>query len=607
PFVLPKGLTTQEPSDKKRIIKSEQAKQTQPEVRSTDEQGKQNFLKASFALSSIFENSLLLGLDIGSRSLKYVILKKTARGLKLVHCGIRPVPQPSADASEEEKKALISQVLQQTLKSKSLKNTLVTSAVSGLEVIFHNVQVPKMAQKDLSQAVPWACRKDLPFPIESTVIEFKIVDGKHKKSGEKLDVFVIAAQQGLVSRHLDILSKANITPAKLSTIPVALWNVFRMLVREQVDKCYAVIDIGATSSHIVIINHEQLQFAREITIAGDDFSEALTGSIFLEGKEISLNREKADQINREYGFPDELDHGCTEEGIPLKEISVMMGPVLERLVSEIQRTIEFYKEKFQIKYIEKILLTGGGSLIKNLCSNLTRELNSKVEIVDPFQAISMKKIFNQEELHKWGARFAVSVGLALDRSKDLNLLPQQLKGAHTFQHIKRIFRYLIVIIVLLMTLLSQNVSQQVTKIEHEFKRILKEYKMAEPKRKQFVNLQKRLTTLKAMQETYKNRLEVNLKASNHLRAISHMIPRNIALTSLQIEHRNEKSKEGDAVLTREVVILTGVAFEHNSMEGITLAKFLLELEKSDYFSEIALRNQKIREDGGLEFNIECKI
>jgi type IV pilus assembly protein PilM len=547
-------------------------------------------------------------LDLGTRALKYVILKKTARGLKLIHCGIRPIPKASIDANEEDQSALLSQLLQQTLKSKKLRNTLLTTAVSGLEVMFHNVRVPKMARKELKQAIPWACRKDLPFPLESSVIEFKIIADSQKNSDGKLDVLVIAAQQSLVSKHLNVLTNAQVTPAKVSTVPVALWNLFRLAVKRDIEKCYAVIDIGAASSHIVIINNGQLEFAREITIASDDFSEALTGSIFIDGKEISLSGDRADQIKREYGFPVEGDEGFTEEGIPLKEISVMMGPVLERLVNEIQRTIEFYKEKFRIEDVEKIFLTGGGSFIKNLCPNLARELNSKVEILNPFEIISTKKIANQEELEKLGPRFAVSVGLALDTNKELNLLPQALRGAHTFQYLKKMFGYLFVILLLFMTFLSQDISQQITKIDREFKRIQKEYKMAESKRQQFVKLQNRLTTLKAMRDNYKEKMQINLSASNHLKVISHLIPKNVALTSFKVDHRNVKLKgEGKEVITREVLILTGVAFENNSMEGINLAKFLLELEKPDYFSEIVLRDQRIREDGGLEFTIECQI
>jgi len=63
----------------------------------------------------------------------------------------------------------------------------------------------------------------------------------------------------------------------------------------------------------------------------------------------------------------------------------------------------------------------------------------------------------------------------------------------------------------------------------------------------------------------------------------------------------------DKYQTREILRITGVAFENNSMEGVNLAKFLLDLEKSDYFYAIDLKSQKIREDGGLEFSIEFEI
>jgi type IV pilus assembly protein PilM len=606
-LIQPRKASEQKWRREKQEFDSKTVEKKSQEVNTTTGPSKENIFTKSISITSLFENSRLLGLDIGTNSLKYIILKKSARGLCLVDCGIRPIPPVSIDASEDEKKSQLVELLQANLKRKALKNTLITSVVAGLEVLFLNIRVPKLSGKELGQAVRWSCKKDIPFPVESTIIEHQILEKKEKKSDGKLDVLVVAAHENLISKHLDLLNGAHITPTKVSTVPVALLNLFKMLVKKEADKCYAIIDIGAKSSHIVFINQGQLQFTREIATAGGEFTEALSGVVFIEGTEITISKSRADQIKRQYGFPDEKSEGRTKEGIPLKEISVMMRPILERLVNEIQRTIDFYREKFRVDHLEKVFLTGGGALLENLAPNLSGKLNLEVEILSPFQIISTKKILNSEQLEKIGPRFAVAVGLALDRKKEFNLLPPSLRDSNILQLFKKVFRYLFLLVVLVMVLLSQNIIETVEQVEKQFKRVRVEYKKFEPKRKRYLELQNKLGALKAKNKIYKNEIAVNLSAANHLKVMSHLIPPNIALTSLRIEYRNAKAADKDNdFIEQEIIIMQGVAFADNSMEGINLAKFLLELERSNYFAGIVLKNQKIRKDGNLEFTLECQ-
>lgn len=567
---------------------------------------KRKVLKTSISFSSLFESSSLVGLDIGSRSVKYVQLKKIAGALKIINFGNYPVPDTSIDSEEKGKEQILSKILQENFNNRSFKITLLTSAVSGLKVLYKNIQVPKAARKELAKAVPWACRKDLPFPVESTVFEYQLVDKKNK-SDDKLDVFVVAAQKDLVFNHVKALQNAQISPTKVSTIPVALWKLYRTIFRKETQKCVGLIDIGANTSHIVFVKQGQLEFAREISTGCADFTEALTGAIFVAGHEINLDAKQAESIQREYGFPDEVKDKSTKEGVPLKEVAALLGPVFERLVSGIQRTIDFFKEKLQVDAVEKIYLTGGGALMTNLIPRLSKELNIEIDLLNPFELFTFKKFKNKPELRSMGPRFAVAVGLALDTQKAFNLLPQQLKGSYTFQYLKRIFRYGFVIAILLMVLLSQNVSRQFKKIKNEFKRINSEYALVKPRRDKFLELQNELKKLNAVRRVYSASLDINLAAANHLKAISYLIPRNITLTSFRISYEKRKVKGSEnEYATIELLLLTGVAFETNSMEGINLAKFLLDLEKSEYFYKISLKSQRIREDGGLEFTIECE-
>jgi type IV pilus assembly protein PilM len=563
-------------------------------------------LSANFSLGSLFENTRLLGLDIGASSMKYIVLKKGARGLKLVDCGTRPLPALPVEVSEEDKRKLIGHSLRRHFQIKSLKNTLITSAISGLEVFFQNIQVPKMARKELVRAVPWTCRKDFPFPMETTVFEYQVLNSKQKKDGSKFDIFVVAAQESVIGNHMEVLKHAQIVPGKISTLPVALFHLFKETVKSDHSKNYAVLDIGGKSSHFVFIKGGQLLFAREIATGGDDLTDALSGSIFVEGDEINVTKKQAEQLKRRYGVIDVDEEMRTAEGVPVKEILVMMGPVIEKLTSEIRRTVDFVKEKLGVASLEKIYLTGGGAFLKNLPAKLMHELNTEVQILNPFDTISMSAGAKREELLRMGPRFATAVGLALDRKMALNLLPQKLKGAHTFQNFKRMFRYVFVILILMMVWLSQDVKFELRDIKGEFERINQEFNQVRPKRDKFLELQKTLNQIRARTELYNSQIEIRLDTAEHLKALSNLLPANITLTSLQLQYRDAQNEQKEAYV-QEMLILEGVAFQSNSMEGINLAKFLMALERSNYFYAVDLRYQKIRDDGNLAFTLECEL
>ncbi|RMF56437.1 MAG: type IV pilus assembly protein PilM [Calditrichaeota bacterium] len=564
-------------------------------------------LTQSISLGSLLENVSLLGLDLGSHALKYVHLKKTARGLKLLNCGSFPMPEMSVDDEDAQRKEKIATAIREHLQRRNFRNTAITSAVSGLEVVYKNIQLPGTARKELAKAVPWACRKDFPFPLDATVFEYLVTDGRSGQKQDKLDVFVVAAQKKLVSNHVEILRKASFVPSKVSTVPVALWNLLRATLKKDANKCYGIIDIGAHSSHLVFVNRGMLQFAREISTGGADFTEALTGVVFVDGNEITLDKKQAEQVKRRYGIPAADDgESRTEEGVPLQDIAGMLGPVLERLVGEIQRTVEFYKERFKIERLEKVFVTGGGALMPNLISALQEQLHLPFEVLNPFETISLKKFKDWANLLRLGPRFAVAAGLALDVRKELNLLPGPLKGSLRYRYLSKIYRYVAMILLLGMTLLSQSAARQFHKLQARFKRIQAEYKEAEPKRKQFLKLSRELQRLQKTKKALEETLDLDLSAANHLRAVSRVFPPNMALTSFKIVYRNRKVEGSDTYEVRQVVILEGVAFENNSMEGVNLAEFLLALERLDYFESVSLKSQQIRKDGHLQFTIECE-
>jgi len=558
----------------------------------------------------LFDTRSVLGIDIGARSVKYVELRWSPRGLTLQDYGSR-------EMSEDE---TLADSLRAIFQRKSLKSYYAVTCISGLEVIFRHLKVPKMPKKELREAIHWASRKEIPFPLESASLEYTILGDVVESGSVKQEVLVVVAQEKLIRKHLELLHETGLQPVKISTVPLALWRLVKQARLVDPNRCVIVIDIGASTSHMAFINQGKLQFVREITAAGDDFTEAITGTIFFEGHRASLEKEEAEALKRQYGIPEEAMPLRTAQGIPLSEVAVMMRPVLERLVNEIQRSMDYFKEKFRTSEIARIYLSGGGALMKNLVAHLSRELEVEVQLLNPLVALNLGRFRDDPHLRAVAPTLATTIGLALDSGRDLNLLPPELRASPHAHMAKRLLAYGGLLLGILATSLSLRAYFLSGRFEADLKRLQAEHQKVEPRIARFQALRSEVDGLQRKRDIYGKDIIYHSLAADHLRAVSNLVPPNIVLTWCSVETIDAASKQDGAkgatnrraptnpLPAGRYVRLHGVVTRGESMQGVTLAQFLMILEKSGYFSQVSLVSQSATDEyKGLAFEVLCRL
>lgn len=589
--------------DTRRGVDSQKVESPIPPRR--DSQRRHNFFTS-------LQGNLFVGLDLGARFLKYVALRKTAAGYQVQDYDSMELPLLPPEMSEQEKEKIIGQQLRNFLIGKPLRNSWITSAVSGLDVLFRHHLLPRMPKKDLAGAVPWATRKDLPFPVESALIDYAVLGTRKDGNAEKMEVVAVATPAAVVERHLAQLKSNQVTPQKVSTVAIALWN---LLLQNHATHTQSllIIDIGAVSTHIAFVDHGRLQFVREITTAGNDFTEALTSTVYAEGREIALSASAAEQLKRQYGLPMADALGTTASGIPLAEIAVMMRPAVERLVNEIQRSVDYYREKYKTGALQHIYLTGGGARLKNLEQVLTAKLGVTTEPYDPFATLIPKKWRYDERLAELAPQLGVAFGLALDRRKELNLLPPALRGAFRLRAAQKYFRYFVVLGLLGIAFATGFLYFKSRQFGADVQRLQLDYQRLLPRRELYVELSHELEGLQNQLAAYQSKIVIRLTAPEHLRALSNLIPPSMALTSVNLETVTAKSDgEGQNPQFLDVLMINGVVLKSTggvatnaTQEGVKLADFLIALEKTGYFRSLDLRHWELQPDGTISFTLAC--
>jgi len=522
-----------------------------------------------------------IGLDIGSHSIKLVDLRYTLKGVFLTNFAVKDLPP---EAGEEGGRNVIVEKIKELLHEENISARKVIIGVSGLQIAIRRISLPSMPKKELKKAVRWEARKLISFSPEKAIVDFQPLCEIVEEGAKKLDLMVAVAEREFIENQLAIIKEAGLKPAGVGTIPHALWHSMQTI-PEAREGVTALIDIGAVKTSINIVKDNKLEFSREITTAGNAFTKAIEEVGTLKG--AALNFAGAEEIKKKYGIPKKEDVEAAEGHVPLQKISFAMRPVLERLLTEINRSFEFHKSQFkEEENVGRIFISGGGARLKGLKEYLTDQLGVWVELSSPFEGMASSLV--------------AATGLALGKAKEINLLPEELRL------IPRVLlqRYYPAALACLAAfiLFGMYLKMNVTSAGYG-KKLLS-------KKAELVGLQSVNKRLVQLEET-KKRLEQEKAIlpkeafeqppwGEILKEISRIVPVGTTLTGLSLRTKG----------TAKELRLKGVAFGEDAEVLRSIVEIMEGLEKSPFFKDVRLsfseENKEYSEHGG-SFELRCGV
>ena len=548
-----------------------------------------------------------IGLDIGSHSIKLVGLKMTSKGPFLTCVGMKEIP-PNKDKEDVNP---VAETLKSLLSEVGLKTKKVNLVVSGSGVQIKRISVPSLPKAELKEAVRWEIKDHLPFPVETAQIDFHILNEYVEDNVKKLALITVACPKHLIDRTLSIAKGAGLQPIHLDVGPFALWNTLLTWNQIKKEETVALVDLGAEKTGIYLLKDGILQFSREVTPAGADITRAIMEGIGSES-EPALLFERAEGIKQEMGIPSEsYQEGKSDKSVSLSKMSFLVRPVLEKLVAEIGRSLEYYRNLFNEEQIDRLFLTGGSANLKNIVSCLASELRLPVEHFNPLNNILFdSKQIDIQLLEQAGSIFTIAAGIALPGPKRIELLPAKEPFLSKIKVGKLIPILTPGIIFFIFLAIIWYTNGQVTAIQKE-----RDAKVA--KVENLDALQAKLKLLKEKDLQVKENLSmfpssmiVSVPYRDILKEVSHMLPDNVTLTLLTVQYKAKPSKEKSQTDEGRELHMSGFTFG-NDMNCLTSLALIIErLERSSLFKNVKLVSadeNKLYNRSGAEFNIVCDI
>ncbi len=346
----------------------------------------------------------LVGLDLGSSSVKLVQLKEVGRsgGYRLVNLGVSPLsPEAIVDGAIMDS-GLVVDVIQNVFRENKVKGGDVALSLSGHSVIIKRVSLPSMNEEELSESIQWEAEQYIPFDIQDVNIDYQILQSASPGAEGNMDVLLVAVKKSKINDYTSVLHQAGKTPLIVDVDVFALQNAYEINYPLEVDQTVALVNVGASVTNIAILQGGNSVFWRDISIGGNQYTDAIQ-------KELNLSFEKADALKR----------GEEPGGEEAGKLEQILRQVSQDVGGEIQKTLDFFKATTSGESVTKIMLSGGSSRVPGLQEMLAERFGVPVEMLNPFQSIQVnEKQFPAERLQELGPTLAVAVGLALRRAGD---------------------------------------------------------------------------------------------------------------------------------------------------------------------------------------------
>lgn len=369
----------------------------------------------------LFENQLI-GLDIGSSTIKAIKLKKLKEGFELTGAEIISVSSESADEMDPDvKHALFVNSIKKIIKQKNISVNKVVTAIPSDSAIIRYIKVPYMTEDELKNMIPYDAEQYIPLGMDQVVFDYKVLNEIEEENQKKLEVLLVAVKNETMGQHLALLKDAGVEPVVIDVDSFSLCNAYSLNVNDESESggkadTVAIINMGAKFTTITICEKDIPHLTRDVNIGGNNFTKEIQ-------REFNLSFAQAEEMKKQHAVIVVESEALLLNSMPSSDddkssrIFEAITPALNKLLNDVRRSFDYYESTVKRKPVQKILLSGGTSKIKNIDRFLSERLGMPVEINYPFKNININsKNFDFDYLRANAVHFNVALGLALRKA-----------------------------------------------------------------------------------------------------------------------------------------------------------------------------------------------
>lgn len=352
------------------------------------------------------EGKNLVGVDIGTSSIKVCQLKETRKGYALLRAGYADLGQQTIVDGQVMDAGRVIEALQRIFHDAKIRQRDIALSVSGQSVIIRKITVPMMTPAELEEQIHWEAEQHIPFDIKDVQVDYQVL--RRRPEASQMELLLVAAKRDQINDFAQLARDAKLKPVICDIDAFTVQNLFELSRGLPQDQTIALINVGASLASLNVIASGVSAFTREITTGGNAITEEIQ-------KQLGVPYEQADAYKCSGAAS-----GQSATGIIPEQAIRIIESVTDSIAGEIQRSLDFFQATTGEGEISRIYLTGGTANLAPLGQAIERRARVPVEVWFPTERIIIESSdASSELLQSRAAQFSVALGLALRKDREV--------------------------------------------------------------------------------------------------------------------------------------------------------------------------------------------
>jgi len=339
------------------------------------------------------KSKAVIGIDIGTHSIKLVELAGSKANPKVVAWGVAPLAAGAFSENAIANAELVADALNNLIVQSGAKGDSAAVAVSSSHAITKVLGMPNdIRDLELEEQISIEALHFIPYPIDEVNLDFEVL-GPSETNDQENDVLLVACRRSIVDDYIDLVESSNLGLSYVDIDTYALERVYRSqnTLGASSDQPVAIFDIGSSSSHLMVLDDDRVLYSRH-----QNFGAAQL--IKLIRKEYGVSADEAEEILASSQPPGDF-------------LTAVQEPFVEMLRQEVSRALQFFYSSSSYSNIDSVVLTGACCALAGLAGDLEVKLRAKVAVLNPILNASVQS--RRDAIVAAAPGLSVAYGLSL--------------------------------------------------------------------------------------------------------------------------------------------------------------------------------------------------
>lgn len=341
------------------------------------------------------DKQTLLGLDIGSSSIKLVELARLGHGYRLQSCVTEPLPPGLVENKQIQDVEAVAGVLRRMVKASNSRQTRVVTAIGGDNVLTRVVTLPLgLNEVELEEQAMLEAEQSLGIKLDAVNVDFEVIG---PTQGDRVKVLLAATRKDYIDNHLLAVQMAGLRLKIVDIEAFALENssplYLRQMPQPMTDKTVALIDVGHTTTTVNLLHNGN--------------------SVGHQSQRFGCSQLHQSLYQQSGMSAAEIHNHLLQGSLPEQYQQLCVRPFCDTAASHISRILQLMPGNNLVAELDRVILSGGGALLNGMAQSVEAQLQKTVMVAKPLEEVDINPRLPQSRLRRNGATLIVALGLAM--------------------------------------------------------------------------------------------------------------------------------------------------------------------------------------------------